>query len=214
VRRHQHGHHLRVSEPHRESARVPHREPARETALLVVDLQQDYFTSDELSRCRDDLVRTVGELVRRARESGVVVVEARTEHAADGSTWALNMRDDDQGMVIAGTPGAERLPGLPDPDVVVVKHRDSAFHDTELDLLLHERGITRLVLAGVSTESCISATAVDAYAHDLRVTLVEDATASVDPALHHRTLQLLRDLYRTDVRRADDVVLGQDPPKG
>jgi nicotinamidase-related amidase len=88
---------------------------------------------------------------------------------------------------------------------VVVKTRDSAFFGTDLDLWLADRDVGRLVLAGVSTESCIAATATDAYARDLHVVLVEDATASIDRQLHDQTLGRLHEQYRQEVVSADDV---------
>jgi nicotinamidase-related amidase len=175
------------------------------TALLVIDLQNDYFNDDVLARCRDDMVETCNRLVRAAREAGAPVIEVQTVHAQDKSTWALNMLDDDQGMVLDGSDGAERLAGLLDPDMSIVKTRDSAFHRTGLETWLRDHGVHRLVLAGVSTESCIAATATDAYARDLRVVLVEDATASVERELHDQTLERLQMQYRPDVRSAADV---------
>jgi nicotinamidase-related amidase len=175
------------------------------TALLVIDLQNDYFADDELARCRDDILAACNQLIRAARDAGAPVVEVQTVHAHDKSTWALNMLDDDQGMALEGTPGAARLDGLLEPDHLVVKTRDSAFHGTDLELWLRERDVARLVMAGVSTESCIAATATDAYAHDLRVVLVEDATASVEKRLHDLTLERLREQYRQAVVSAGHV---------
>jgi nicotinamidase-related amidase len=175
------------------------------TALLVIDLQNDYFNDDELERCREDVLDRTNQLVRAARDAGSLVVEAQTVHARDKSTWALNMLDDDQGMAIEGTAGAARLDGLLEPDVCIVKTRDSAFHGTDLEDRLRERDVDRLVLAGVSTESCIAATATDAYARDLRVVLVEDATASVEWRLHDETLERLVKQYRQEVVSAADV---------
>jgi nicotinamidase-related amidase len=174
-------------------------------ALLLIDLQNDYFVDGELARCRDDLLAACNRLVERARGAGVLVVEIQTVHAHDKSTWALNMLEDDQGMALAGTHGAERLAGLLEPDLVVVKTRDSAFHDTDLAELLASHGVHRLVLTGVSTESCVAATAIDAYARDLQATLVRDATASVDEALHEGVLERLHAQYRQTVAWADQV---------
>jgi nicotinamidase-related amidase len=175
------------------------------TALILIDLQNDYFADDELARCRDDLLAASNRLVLAARDADAPVVEVQTVHAQDKSTWALNMLDDDQGMALEGSPGAARLDGLLEPDHLVVKTRDSAFHGTDLDRWLRDRDVTRLVLAGVSTESCIAATATDAYAHDLRVVLVEDATASVEKRLHDRTLERLHQQYRQEVASAGEV---------
>ena len=175
------------------------------TALLVIDLQNDYFNDAELARCRDDVLDKSNRLIRAARDAGSQVVEVQTVHAADRSTWTLNMLDDGRGMAIEGTEGAQRLAGLLEPDLCIVKHRDSAFHETELADWLRDREVDRLVLAGVSTESCIAATATDAYARDLRVVLVDDATASVEWRLHDEALARLEKQYRQAVVSAADV---------
>ena len=181
-------------------------------ALVIIDMQVDYFNDPELARCRDDLVRACNLLIGHAHTAGSPVIEIRTIHAPDRSTWALNMLEDGAGLTIAGTPGAEPVPGLDEPDVIVEKTRDSAFHGTGLADLLRARKVGHVVLCGVSTESCIAASATAAYAHDLRATLVEDATASVDRALHARTLEILSGQYRQPVLRARDITFAAGVP--
>jgi nicotinamidase-related amidase len=175
------------------------------TALLLIDLQNDYFADEELARRRDALRERCNLLIERARQASATVVEVQTVHARDKSTWALNMLEDDQGMALEGSTGAARIDGLDAADLVLVKTRDSAFHGTDLLARLRDRRVDRLVLAGVSTESCIAATATDAYAHDLSVTLVADATASPSEELHEQTLERLHRQYRQEVLRAADV---------
>ncbi len=176
-------------------------------ALVIVDMQVDYFNDSELERCRDDLVAACNSLAERAMAAGAPVIEVRTEHKPDRSTWALNMRDDGRGMVIEGTPGADPVPGLRNEGTITVtKTRDSAFFRTGLEDLLSSRGIETIALAGVSTESCIATTAADAYARDLRVVLVDEAVASVDPDLNRRTQEQLAQQYRQPTVRLDDVV--------
>lgn len=176
-------------------------------ALVVVDMQQDYFRDGELDRCRDDLVATIDRLAAAAHAAGVPVLEARTEHDPEGSTWTISMREDGGGPAMAGTPGVEPVPGLDLGDApVVVKTRDSAFHATDLDDRLRALHVDHVVLAGVSTESCIAGTAVDAFAHDYAVTVVSDATASIEWELHDDALERLQQQYRQEVRTADEVV--------
>lgn len=174
-------------------------------AVLVIDMQNDFFADPELRRCRDDLVKACNEVADRARAAGVPVFEVQTVHARDKSTWALNMRDDDQGMALEGSRGVERVDGLKPGDQVVTKTRDSAFFGTDLERLLADAGVERLVVCGVSTESCIAATSTDAYARDLRVTLVEDGTASIEWKQHDQTLARLQEQYRQDVVKAADL---------
>jgi nicotinamidase-related amidase len=180
-------------------------------AVVVVDMQVDFFNDPELERCRADLVRTCNQIIDAARDQGLLVVEVRTEHTEDGSTWALNMVDDGAGMTIAGTPGAEPVQGLHHADatdgvVLVRKTRDNAFHDTDLGRVLAGAGVEALLLCGVSTESCIVATATDAYARDYRVTIVRDATASVRWDLHDQALDSLREQYRQPAISAGDAI--------
>jgi nicotinamidase-related amidase len=178
----------------------------RREALVLIDLQNDYFADDELARCRDDLVATCNGLVRAARAAGVPVVEVRTVHEPDGTTWTRNMREDGQGMALRGSTGAEPVDGLDTGGAIVVeKTRDSALFGTDLRRVLDERSVHHLVLCGVSTESCIAATAIEAFAHDLAVTMVRDATASVDRELHDDTLAQLADRYRQEVLDAAEV---------
>ena len=195
--------------------------PAPDQALLLIDLQRDYFADPELDRCRDDLVANCNDLVRAAREVGVPVVEVQTVHETDRSTWTLTMVEDGQGVVERGTEGVQRVEGLdPDGAELVEKTRDSAFFGTDLAERLKGVGVRRVVLCGVSTESCIAATARDAFALDLEATLVSDATASVDWSEHDHTLAMLKTQHRQHVLTGAEVAqrwrdeAGQQQPAG
>lgn len=168
-----------------------------ERAVLLIDLQEQFFDPPELREVRSEVVASVRRLLDRARAAGVPVVNVRTVHRPDRSTWALNMLEDDQPLVIAGTPGAAPLAELDLTDTEeVLKTRDDAFFETGLIELLRKLGVEELLIAGVSTDACISLTASTAYAYDLRVQLVTDAMASADPAEHRHTLELLHEQYR------------------
>lgn len=175
-------------------------------ALLLIDLQVDYFNDDELARCRDDVIDAANLLARRARDAGALVIVVRTVHSKDRSTWALNMLDDGQGMTFEDEKGSATDPGLDVGDATeIVKTRDSAFYGTELEDLLRAHGVTAIAIAGVSTESCINATATDAYARDFRVVLADRATASVDADMHDHVLRLLSWQYRQPVLEPDEI---------
>ena len=174
-------------------------------------MQVDFFNDPELARCRGDLVEACNTVIEGALARGLPVVEVRTVHAPDHSTWALNMVDDGEGMTEEGTPGAEPVEGLHHAGTtagvtLVRKTRDSAFHGTGLEQLLRREGVDSFVVCGVSTESCISATAVDAYARDFSVALVQDGTASVRWDLHDHTIESLREQYRQPVVPAERAV--------
>ena len=179
--------------------------------VVMVDMQREFFADPELERCRDDLTAACNHVVAAALERGLLVVEVRTLHAQDRSTWALNMLDDGAGMTIAGTSGAEPIESLrhagTTPGVTLItKTRDSAFHGTRLAELLAQSGVEAFLLCGVSTESCIAATATEAYARDLCVGIVLDATASVRWELHDHALDSLREQYRQPALYAEAAI--------
>ncbi|QCX27846.1 cysteine hydrolase family protein [Nocardioides jishulii] len=169
-------------------------------ALILIDLQEDFFATPAMRPLRAGVVECVHRWVAWARERSFPVIEVRTVNPPDPDTWALNMRDDMQPVVLAGTEGAKRLHDLDfEPDVVVEKRRDDAFHDTELRELLAAESIDSVVLAGVSTEACILMTAASAYANDIRVAIAHGAVAAADEKAHHLALDWLRQQYRQEV---------------
>jgi nicotinamidase-related amidase len=79
----------------------------------------------------------------------------------------------------------ERQPG----DYLITKRRRSAFHDTGLDTLLRDLGVTQVVLAGVSTSAGVESTARSAHDHGYHVVLATDAMADHDPDSHRHSLE-------------------------
>jgi nicotinamidase-related amidase len=181
----------------------------------MVDLQRDFFQDPELERCRTDLTKACNRLVEEALTRELPVLEVRTIHAEDRSTWSLNMIDDGQGMTIAGTAGAEPIEGLHHSGTrqgisLIHKTRDSAFHGTDLAARLAEQRVDAFLLCGVSTESCIAATAIEAYAQDLSVAIVLDGTASVRWELHDYAISSLRQQYRLPCLYVEEAIASLD----
>jgi ureidoacrylate peracid hydrolase len=65
-------------------------------------------------------------------------------------------------------------------EIIVKKHRYSAFYGTDLEIILRGLGIDTVVIAGVTTENCCHATARDALFRDYKVVFLSDATATFD----------------------------------
>nr|WP_158630670.1 isochorismatase family protein [Nocardioides daphniae] len=105
--------------------------------LILIDLQEDFFNPPPMRPQRAGVVEAAHEWVAWARKRSLPVIEVRTVNPLDPATWALNMREDGQPVVLAGTEGAMRLHELDfEPDAIVEKRRDDAFHDTGLGDLL------------------------------------------------------------------------------
>lgn len=175
-------------------------------ALVLIDLQEDFLNPPPLAEQRSNLVRSVQRWIDWAREADLPIIEVRTVLPRDKATWALNMREDDQPVVLEGTDGVERLRELDvEPDLSLEKRRDDAFHGTDLLDRLHGLGVDELVLAGVVTEACIAMTAATAYAHDLKVSIAEGGVTSYDEQRHRAALLWLQEQYRQEVVTPDEL---------
>lgn len=167
------------------------------TALLIIDMQRAYFNAASLKQCQTQLVEACNRLIRAANDNGVPVFMVQTMHNKDISTWSLNMLKDKQGYLFEGSNDVKPMPGLIcEGTIKVTKTRDSAFFRTALAGMLDNYQVARLVLAGVSTHTCIAQTASDAYALNFDVTIATDAVASHQPEFHQPALDRLRLEYR------------------
>ena len=182
-------------------------EPSR-TLLLLLDLQPAFLR--QVRPNAEEVLAGANESLRFARALGIPTVAVRTEHSRDESTWALNMREDKQGFAFAGTPEAQFAPEL-ELDYSVtpfVKHRDSAFFATTLDALLLQLGTRQVLLGGLMGSSCIAHTARDAYARDLRVTLLREAIGDVSIRGRTQALKSLESEFRQPIRSTSDFANG------
>lgn len=159
------------------------------TALLIIDMQVDFFRHEWLSARRDDLVRKTNQLVALMRRAHVPVIWVRQEFSHDLTDAPLDVKRHGFRVTIAGTAGASLLQGLDvGNDVVLVKKRYSAFFGTHLDELLRQHECNRVIVAGVNTHACIRATVIDAYQRDYDVIVATDCVDSSD--LEHHDISL------------------------
>lgn len=189
------------------------------TALVVVDMQNDYCHSDgacALAGIDPSAAQAIVPLLTRtieaARAAGVKLIYTRnwlgprTTSEVQRSRAATSTRKMGH-TAQAGTWGADWYAVAPQPeDFVVSKPRYDAFLGTDLEWVLRAQGIRTLVFAGVATNVCVESTARAAYMRDCYVVLLEDCCAGSSPALHQATLENVRTFFGTVVTAAD--VLG------
>ncbi|XP_044495773.1 probable inactive nicotinamidase At3g16190 isoform X2 [Mangifera indica] len=161
------------------------------TALLVIDMQNDFILDDGLMRVDGGkaIVPNVIKTVEMARRRGIFVVVR--EHDPQGRDVELFRRHlyspGKVGPTSKGSPGAELVDGLviKEGDYKLVKTRFSAFFATHLHSFLQSEGIHSLVITGVQTPNCIRQTVFDAVALNYQpVTIIVDATAADTPDIH------------------------------
>ncbi len=152
-------------------------------ALVLIDLQQDYLGRSAIVPDVASLCARVATLLAGARRLGWPVVHARTLVRADGSDCMPHWRQKGLLQCVEGTPGAAAPSGLAERDgeLIARKRFFSAFGDPALEPWLRERGVGRLVLAGVYTHACVRSTALDAYERGFEVVVADDAVGTTEP---------------------------------
>jgi nicotinamidase-related amidase len=95
-----------------------------------------------------------------------------------------------EGMCIEGSPESEVHPQIaPLPkEKQILKHRYSAFYNTDLETILRVLKVEDLVITGVMTNMCCESTARDAYFRDYRVFFLADGTGSINEEMHLASL--------------------------
>ncbi len=97
-------------------------------------------------------------------------------------------------ILIRGEPGAALIEAVaPWPDEPVIdKPGKGAFYATALDAMLRQRGISHLILGGVTTEICVQSTMIEANDRGYLCLVAEDATESYVPAFKQAVLEMVR----------------------
>jgi nicotinamidase/pyrazinamidase len=168
------------------------------TALLVVDIQNDFADpgGSIYVRGAEQVIPVINSEIARAMEGGATIVYTRDWHppttphfARDGGTWPVHC--------VAGTSGADFHPGLnvvPE-SVFTLKGTDgedgySAFSmrqpldgsitSTDLEDVLRDKHIARVVVVGLATDYCVKETALDAVCLEFGAEVLSDAVRAVD----------------------------------
>jgi nicotinamidase-related amidase len=133
------------------------------SALVVVDVQRNVVAN---AFRRDEVIANIAGLVERARKEGVPVI------------WVQHSDDE----LVMGSDGWAYVDELrmSDREPVVHKQFGDSFEGTNLDELLQESGVERLVVCGAQTDACIRSTLHGAIARGYSATLVSDAHTTDD----------------------------------
>lgn len=156
---------------------------SRGTALILVDVQQDFLAQPSLHPDAAALTAAIAELLALARESGWEIVHVRTQAEPGGSNWMPHWRRSGRAPCIAGSEGAEPPEALRAHagEAVLAKAFYSAFDSPDLAPLLADAQVARVIVAGLHTHACVGATVLDAYARGFEVIVPVEAVASYDP---------------------------------
>lgn len=187
--------------------------PLQRTALLIIDMQRDFVEPGGFGASLGNdvgllqaIIPTVQRVLQAWRAHGGLVIHTREGHLPDLSDCpdakrlrgAPSLRIGDPGpmgrILVRGEPGHAIVPQLApiEGEPIIDKPGKGAFYATPLQQVLDARGITHLIVMGVTTEVCVQTTLREANDRGLDCLLLEDGTESYFPAFKEATLAMVR----------------------
>jgi biuret amidohydrolase len=183
------------------------------TAVVMVDMQRDFLEpggfgaalGNDVSRLHA-AVAPCRVVLDAARRLGLLVIHTREGHRPDLSDAPrLKVERGDPALrigavgpmgriLVRGEPGHDIIPELYPVlgEVVIDKPGKGAFYQTDLDLVLKNRGIETLLVCGVTTEVCVSTTIREANDRGYRCIALSDCCASYFPEFHEMGLKMVK----------------------
>jgi nicotinamidase-related amidase len=184
---------------------------AAKAAFLIIDMQRDFLEPGGFGAALGNdvsllarAIAPIGAVLAACRAAGVLVIHTREGHRPDLSDLhgakhrrgRSETRIGDAGpmgrILVRGEAGhdiiAELAPVSGEP--VIDKPGKGAFYATDLEAILRGRGITQLILAGVTTEVCVHTTMREANDRGFECVILSDGTASYFPEFHRVALEM------------------------
>jgi nicotinamidase-related amidase len=163
-------------------------------ALLLIDVVNhfEFVDGDRVLKSALPLGPRLARLKERARRAGVPVIYVNDNFGE----WHSNAAKLLAYCLRAGCPGKEFVELIqPDEnDYCILKPMHSAFYQTPLDVLLRHLGCRSVIVAGLTTNSCILCTAHDGNMRDLKVTIVSDCCGARSPREHEEAIKNIREM--------------------
>jgi biuret amidohydrolase len=196
-----------------EAEPTPQSVDLEKTALVIIDMQRDFLEpggfgaalGNDVTRLQA-AVAPCRAVLSAARKAGLLVIHTREGHRPDLSDAPpLKVERGDPALrigapgpmgriLVRGEPGHDIIPELYPVagEPVIDKPGKGAFCQTDLELMLRNRGIETLLVCGVTTEVCVNTTVREANDRGFRCIVLSDCCASYFPEFHQAGLAMIK----------------------
>ncbi len=177
------------------------------TALVVIDLQKGITGRQTAPYWSDVVIKNAASIAAAFRKNNMPVFLVRVKMPADGKGRLQPVADTTMQTPNPSADWADIVPemGPEQSDFVITKRQWGAFYGTELDLAFRRRGITTMVLCGISTNIGVESTARFAYEYGYNQVFAEDAMAAMSAEEH--TFTVTKTFPRIGlVRKTEEII--------
>lgn len=156
---------------------------ANHRALIVIDIQNDYFPEGHYPLWNTDAtLSNIEQVVAKAQSSGWTVILIK--HIANSKAGTAPFFNPNT----AGTELHTRITAVAPEAPVVIKQFADSFHETNLEEVLHSHAIDELFICGMMTQNCVTHTAISKAAEKYLVRIISDCCTTVDQMIHNIAL--------------------------
>lgn len=179
------------------------------TALIIIDMQRDFLLPGGFGEALGNdvsatkaIIPQVQKVLEKARELGMFVIHTREGHRPDLSDvpFSKMKRCSDIGkpgpmgrILVRGEYGHDIVDELKpiDGEPVIDKPGKGSFYQTDLELVLQNKGIKSLLVAGVTTHVCVQTTIREANDRGFECLMLEDCCAAFDEKDHQDSIRMV-----------------------
>ena len=160
----------------------------RDSALLVLDMQAYFLdaTSHAYIPSAEAIVDGIVKLIKAYTDYERPIIFTQHINTSTNAGMMANWWKD---LITAQNPLHEIIPEIdPSLGILIQKSQYDAFHQTQLDEILHAKGVTQVVLCGVMTHLCCETSARSAFMNGYEVFFPVDGTATYNLQYHRASL--------------------------